>query len=216
MTDLTQTKRKSSVQGMFTRIARRYDRMNKIMTLGQDIRWRREVIRRAAPAPGSYLLDLGAGTGDLSQEALRQAPECIPVAADFTFEMMRVGKARPGGERPSWSAADALNIPFPENTFEAVISGFLMRNVSDVSRCLSEQFRVLQPGGRVVILDTTRPASNLFLPLVNFHLHTVIPTLGQWIAKDREAYHYLPESTEYFLAAEQLCRPAFKGSPFDD
>jgi demethylmenaquinone methyltransferase/2-methoxy-6-polyprenyl-1,4-benzoquinol methylase len=119
MTHLTGSERAQYVRSMFTRIAPRYDLMNRLMTAGQDVRWRREVIRRAALPTGGRLLDLGAGTGDLSGEALRQAPGCQVVAADFTVEMMRAGQARlePGQPSPSWSGADALHLPFPDAAF---------------------------------------------------------------------------------------------------
>jgi demethylmenaquinone methyltransferase / 2-methoxy-6-polyprenyl-1,4-benzoquinol methylase len=193
------------VQGMFARIAGRYDLMNRLMTGGQDLRWRREVIRRAELPASGRLLDLGAGTGDLAFESLRQKPDSRAVAADFTLQMMRVGQER-GGQpgRLSWSGADALHLPFRSASFDAVVSGFLMRNVSDVPQALAEQVRVLKPGGRLVILDTTRPRKNLFTPLVSLHLRYIIPTLGWAITGERDAYRYLPESTRRFLAAEQL------------
>ena len=189
---------------MFARIARRYDLMNRLMTAGQDHRWRQEVIRRVALPTGGRLLDIGAGTGDLAREALRQYPDCHPVAADFTLEMMRVGKNRVTLSRLGWSAADALCLPFLSGVFDAVISGFLLRNVSDIQGALREQHRVLAPGGSIVVLDTTRPPHNLLSPMINFHLHTVIPALGQVVTGSREAYTYLPETTGSFLEAEKL------------
>jgi demethylmenaquinone methyltransferase/2-methoxy-6-polyprenyl-1,4-benzoquinol methylase len=190
---------------MFARIARRYDLMNRLMTAGQDVRWRREVIRRAALPTDGLLLDLGAGTGDLGRESLRQSPRSFAVAADFTLEMMLVGKQRPA-TRLVWSAADALHLPFPAGRFDAVVSGFLLRNVSDLPQAMAEQRRVLKPGGRMVALDTTQPRQNLFTPLIAFHLNTVIPALGQLVAGDAEAYRYLPDSTEGFLRAEELAQ----------
>lgn len=192
------------VRAMFARIARRYDLMNRLMTGGQDVRWRREVIRRAGLTPGARLLDLGAGTGDLAREALHQQPRCRPYAADFTLEMMQVGRTRAGSQAVQWVAADALALPFPDAAFDAVVSGFLLRNVADVPRALAEQFRVLKPGGRWVALDTTRPQRTLFWPLVRLHLGVVIPWLGRLITGDAEAYRYLPESTQGFLPAETL------------
>lgn len=204
MAHLTGTDRARYVQGMFSRIARRYDLMNRLMTAGQDVRWRREVVRRAGIPESGRLLDLGAGTGDLAWETRRQHPGSQPVAADFTLEMMRVGKSRPNFPSLDWSAADALRLPFLTESFDAVISGFLLRNVVDVPQALSEQYRVLKPGGRVVVLDTTQPTRNLLSPLINFHLHVIIPFLGRIIAGASDAYTYLPESTEAFLQAEQL------------
>ena len=209
MTNLTGDERAHYVQGMFSRIARRYDLMNRVMTAGQDIRWRREVIRLAELPPDGWLLDLGAGTGDLAREALRQQPKGRVLAADFTLEMMRVGRGHTShssvpAERLYWSAADATRLPFRDGFFEAVVSGFLLRNVNNVPLCLAEQRRVLKPGGRLVALDTTPPPHTLLRPLILVHLRTVIPTLGRLIAGQAEAYHYLPASTEGFLEPEQL------------
>lgn len=202
MTNLTGPEKSRYAQDLFTRIAHRYDLMNRLMTGGQDIRWRKEVIRRAALHPRAALLDLGAGTGDLAREALAQQPTARVTAADFTLEMMRAGR-RPA-DAFVWSAADALRLPFPPERFEAVVSGFLMRNVADSMSALREQYRVLKPKGRIVILDTTRPKKNLLSPFIWFHLHVVIPALGTLLTGQRDAYTYLPDSTEAFLTAEDL------------
>ncbi len=212
MTHLSGIDRAQYVQGMFTRIASHYDLMNRLMTFGQDCHWRRTVIQRAElPVERSRLLDLGGGTGDLGFEALRQHPTTMPCEADFTLEMLRVGQQRAQAIDYSiaqstidWSVADALNLPFPDHAFDAVVSGFLMRNVIDVPRALSEQLRVLKPDGRIVILDTTRPRRSLLTPLIRFHMHTIIPLLGRLISGQKEAYEYLPDSSEGFLSAEQL------------
>jgi demethylmenaquinone methyltransferase/2-methoxy-6-polyprenyl-1,4-benzoquinol methylase len=188
---------------MFSGIAPHYDLMNRLMTAGMDAAWRRQVIRRAQLQPGSRLLDLGAGTGDLAREALRQQPECRVVAADFTLEMMLVGRARRTVPL-AWSAADALDLPMPDATFNAVVSGFLLRNVTNLPRALQEQRRVLKPGGRMVCLDTTRPGASLLSPLIRFHMRRVIPLLGSLLAGDRTAYTYLPQTSENFLPAEDL------------
>ena len=208
MTHLTGKERGEYVQDMFTRIARHYDLMNRLMTAGQDIQWRKQVIQQADLKPNSRLLDLGAGTGDLAREALKQQPEARVVAADFTLEMMRVGQLQtPGsdlnGSLP-WSAADALNLPFGDNLFDAVVSGFLMRNVGDIQEALKEQYRTLKPGGRIVILDTTKPQHNLLSPFIWLHMHVVIPLLGGLLSGFKDAYNYLPDSTEEFVTAKEL------------
>jgi demethylmenaquinone methyltransferase/2-methoxy-6-polyprenyl-1,4-benzoquinol methylase len=204
MTHLTGKERSRYVQSMFARIAGRYDLMNRLMTAGQDGRWRDEVLRLADLHPGDCLLDLGAGTGDLALAAAQRFRYILVVAADFTLEMMKVGQQRPSGNAIPWSAADATQLPFVSASFDAVISGFLMRNVADLPGALAEQYRVLKPGGRIVILDTTRPPRNLLTPFIRIHLHIIIPTLGKLIAGDSSAYTYLPDSTEGFLAAEAL------------
>ena len=133
LSELIGPERARYVQEMFTRIAPHYDLMNRLMTVGQDVAWRKEVIRRAKLPRGGRLLDLGAGTGDLSREALRQEPTCQAVAADFTLDMMRTGRqsATPASAkgRLDWSAADAICLPYQDASFHAVVSGFLMRNV---------------------------------------------------------------------------------------
>ncbi|MEK6753261.1 MAG: ubiquinone/menaquinone biosynthesis methyltransferase [Chloroflexota bacterium] len=201
MTQLTGQERALYVQSMFTKIAHRYDLMNRLMTGGQDIRWRRDVIRRARLTPNASLLDLGTGTGDLAREALTQEPRAKVTAADFTIEMMRVGNKNGNLE---WSAADALNLPFKDKIFDAVVSGFLMRNVIDIQQALKEQYRALKPGGRIVILDTTRPKKNILSPFIWIHMHVIIPTVGGLLSGERDAYNYLPDTTEGFLTAEQL------------
>lgn len=208
MANLTGNERARYVQEMFTHLARRYDLMNRIMTGGQDVRWRRMVIRRAALSSGGCLLDLGAGTGDLAREGLRQCPGLHVVAADFTLQMMRVGRegdcSLPLQAQPDWTAADAGLLPFPAGVFDAVVSGFLLRNLGDLAQSLREQYRVLKSGGRVVALDTSPPPRTLLTPAMSFYLHRVIPALGRLIAGQAEAYQYLPDSTERFLEPERL------------
>lgn len=208
MANLSGTERARYVQAMFARLARRYDRMNRLMTFGQDMRWRKEVIQRAQLPQDGRLLDIGAGTGDLARQALKQFPSCRAVAADFTLEMMQIGQQRTeasasDADRLSWCGADAHQLPFPQASFDAVVSGYLLRNVSDRLRALQEQHRVLRPGGWVVVLDTSPPRSML-APLIRFYLHRIIPLLGRLITGQAEAYRYLPDSTESFLEPEQL------------
>jgi demethylmenaquinone methyltransferase/2-methoxy-6-polyprenyl-1,4-benzoquinol methylase len=201
MTQLSGPERAAYVQNMFTRIARRYDLMNRLITGGQDVRWRRQVIKLARLKHGSFLLDLGTGTGDLAREALAQFPRARVIAADFTLEMMRVGQKNGPLD---FSSADALQLPFQDRSFDAVVSGFLMRNVIDLQKALQEQYRVLRKGGRMVILDTTRPKKNLFSPFIWLHMHVVIPLLGRLLTGSSDAYRYLPETTEGFVTAENM------------
>jgi demethylmenaquinone methyltransferase/2-methoxy-6-polyprenyl-1,4-benzoquinol methylase len=201
MTQLTGNERAKYVQDMFTRIAGRYDLMNRLMTGGQDIRWRKRVIELARLDNHASLLDLGTGTGDLAREALSQFPQANVSAADFTLEMMRVGqKTSP----LNFSTADALRLPFNDSSFDAVVSGFLMRNVIDLQKALEEQYRVLKKGGRMIILDTTRPRKNILSPFIWLHMHFIIPTLGGLLTGSQDAYRYLPETTEGFVTVEDM------------
>lgn len=197
-------KRDVYLREMFAGIAQRYDLLNRLMTAGQDIRWRQEVISRASLPQRGSIVDLGAGTGDLAREALRQYPNSKPVAVDFTLEMMRVGMQRDNAPSLEWSAGNALHLPFEEETFNASVSGFLMRNVSNVDKCLQEQYRLLKKDGVIVTLDTTQPPRNLLSPILNFYLHVIIPILGGLITGERQAYTYLPGSTVSFMKAERL------------
>jgi demethylmenaquinone methyltransferase/2-methoxy-6-polyprenyl-1,4-benzoquinol methylase len=204
MTDLSGSEHKGYVRRMFGRIAGRYDLMNRLMTLGQDVHWRKEAIRRLEIPQGAVVLDAGAGTGDIAFQIRSKRPDVRVVASDLTPEMMQVGRQRAGAEGILWVAADAEHLPFAHEHFDGVISGFLLRNVADLEQALSEQGRVLKPGGRMAALDTTPPQRNLLQPFLRFHLQVVIPLLGRIVAGDAEAYRYLPDSTESFLEAGRL------------
>lgn len=201
MSHLTGQKRAAYVQNMFTRIAGRYDLINRLMTAGQDVRWRKQVIQLARLTDDSCLLDIGTGTGDLARQALAACPGAKVISADFTLEMMRFGQKRGPLD---FSSADALRLPFDDSSFDAVVSGFLLRNVIDLQKALQEQYRVLRDGGRIVVLDTTRPKKNILSPCIWLHMHFLIPALGRMLAGTSDAYRYLPESTEEFLTAEDL------------
>jgi demethylmenaquinone methyltransferase/2-methoxy-6-polyprenyl-1,4-benzoquinol methylase len=233
MTFKSSAEKHQYVNDMFARIAHRYDRMNRIMTGGQDQRWRKLLLQQAQLPPHGKLLDIATGTGDIAFEALRQQPRLRQVVgADFTLPMLgearsrRSGPERPGAEEqgsrgeavmklspprlsaspslPHWSGADTLHLPFPDNTFDAVASGFLMRNVTSVPQALAEQRRVCKAGGRVLILEIPRPADNLFGRLFRLYFHRVVPFLGGLISGQRDAYKYLPASAEVFLRPAEL------------
>lgn len=206
MTFNSTEEKRAYVNDIFSRIADRYDLMNKLMTGGQDIRWRKLVIEAAhLPESGGSLLDIATGTGDIAFEALRGHPRLDRVVgADFTLPMMRVGRKRAAGRPVRWSAADTLCLPFPDNVFNAVVSGFLMRNVVNVSLALREQVRVCRPGGRVVILEIPQPPDNLWGRLFRLYFHRVVPAVGGLISGQADAYRYLPASAEAFLRPEAL------------
>ena len=202
------------VRDMFTRIAPRYDFLNRLMTFGQDRSWRRETIQHLDVQPGDRLLDIGTGTGDLAFEALQQTADILVVAVDFTPQMIRIGKERAGGHQLMWVIADAHHLPFTDSTFNAVVSGFLFRNVVDLDGALREQARTLQENGRMASVDTTPLSAGAGRPLFEFFLHSVIPLLGNAISGDPDAYHYLPRTTERFLPAEALAK-RLKAAGFD-
>jgi demethylmenaquinone methyltransferase/2-methoxy-6-polyprenyl-1,4-benzoquinol methylase len=212
MTFNSPTEKQHYVNTMFARIAHRYDVMNRVMTAGQDKRWRKLLIEQAQlPANGS-LLDIATGTGDIAFEALHRHPGLSRVVgADFTLPMMHVGRQRwanqNGGaikSRLSWSGADTLHLPFPNNSFDAVVSGFLMRNVTDIATALAEQVRVCKTGGRVLILEIPRPADTWFGRLFRLYFHNLVPIVGGLITGQRDAYAYLPASADAFLRPDEL------------
>ena len=207
MAHLSGKDRSQYVQGMFDRIAERYNIMNRIMTGGQDMKWRRFVVEQAQLPENGTMLDLATGTGDIAFEALKQTPSSQVVGADFALQMMIVGKRQQQyGEKVGWAGADALNLPFPDEMFDAVVSGYLVRNVIDIPRTLDEQLRILKPNGRIVILDTSPPPNNLLKPFILIHLKYIIPLLGRIIGgkSASDAYIYLPESTQSFKTPEEL------------
>jgi demethylmenaquinone methyltransferase/2-methoxy-6-polyprenyl-1,4-benzoquinol methylase len=204
VTPLEGHERAAYILEMFGQISDRYDRMNRFMALGQDRAWRRQAVSAATLPPGGLLLDVGSGTGDIALEAVRRNATLRVMAVDFSAQMMQVGRRRPAGQRIFWCHTDALELPFPDATFDAVTSGYLVRNVIDVRRAFEEQMRVVKPGGRVVCLETSPAQRNPLRPLVLFHLKVVIPLLGYLIARNRAAYMYLPQSTQAFKTPRQL------------
>jgi demethylmenaquinone methyltransferase/2-methoxy-6-polyprenyl-1,4-benzoquinol methylase len=194
------------VNQMFGGIAENYDRMNRLMTLGQDVRWRKLLVHAAVLPAGGRLLDIATGTGDIGFEALQQTPDLRVVAADFSLPMMEAGRAKRHNDRLAWLGADTLCLPFEDDTFDAVSSGFLLRNVVDVAGALREQRRVVRPGGHVVCLETSPPPDNILKPAIDLHLKVGIPTLGRLISGSGTAYSYLPQSSIAFMAPEALAQ----------
>ena len=192
------------IRDMFASISGRYDLMNRLMTFGRDRSWRRSMISMANVPKGGQLLDVGTGTGDIIFEALRADPAVRVTGLDFTEEMIRTGRKQKCPDQIGWCLGDALQLPFPDATFDAVTSGFLIRNVPDVRSAFREQVRVVKPGGRVVCLDTSPVPRNISWPFAVFHLKVFIPFLGFMITGKKEAYKYLSESTLNFIEPDML------------
>ena len=196
------------VNQMFARIAERYDRLNSLMSMGQDSRWHREALSLCdLPATGR-LLDVGTGTGAVARAGRAMYPEAEIVATDFTWEMVQagIGKGK-GSERPvSYALGDAFELPFQDDRFDATITSFVMRNVVDWQVAFEEQLRVIKPGGRVVCLETSPPHVSALGPLFRFYFFRVVPVMGALIAGDGSAYKYLPASTVDFPAPDALAR----------
>lgn len=192
------------VRQMFAETARRYDRMNRLMTFGRDQAWRRMVVEACNLPQGGRLLDVGAGTADISLEAMRLRPDIDVVASDFTHEMMRIGQTKQGSERLPFVEADALRLPFASAAFDAVCSGFLMRNVTHVAAAFAEQRRVVRPGGRVVCLEITRPSTPIWRDLFRLYFFQFVPRFMALFSSNKGAYSYLPASTLAFPRPPEL------------
>ncbi len=192
------------VRDMFADTAQRYDLMNRLMTLGQDQSWRRRVVEACNLPPGGRLLDVATGTADIALEALSQRPDISVVGSDFTHEMMLIGQAKDVARRLPLIEADAMKLPFPDNSFDAACSGFLMRNVTDIAATFAEQKRVVSPGGRVVCLEITRPATPIWRDLFGLYFHQFVPRITALVSSNKSAYDYLPASTVAFPRPPQL------------
>ena len=196
----------ASVRSMFTRIARRYDLMNALMTAGRHHAWRRvtaATLRDVAPGP---ILDLATGTGDLALAIHRVRPVATVIGADFSEGMLREATAKVARARVRVPllAADALALPFRDGTFAAVTSAFLLRNLADLGRGLAEMRRVTRAGGLVVALEITRPRIPGWDGVFGLYFHRVVPAVGALVAGDRAAYSYLPDSVDRFVSPQGL------------
>ncbi len=189
----------AAVRAMFARVAGRYDRANHLLSMGVDRLWRRAAVRAAEVAAGDRVLDVCAGTGDLA--ASLAAAGARVTGVDFCFEMLAgaVGKGRRALHAPRWATADALALPFADDSFDAATVAFGIRNVSDPVRGLAEMARVVKPGGAVVVLEFGVPRVPVLSAGYLWYFRKVLPRLGRWISGDRDgAYDYLPESVMQF------------------
>ncbi len=194
---------------MFTRIARRYDLMNSLMTGGRHHAWRRRAADAVADAPAGPVLDLATGTADLAIAVRARDARRFVAGADFSEGMLRVGQAKLDARRVTRTrllVADALALPFRDGAFACVLSAFLLRNLEDLERGLAEMRRVTMGGGRVVTLDIVRPALPVWSAVFGAYFNHVVPAIGALVAGDRHAYTYLPESVERFVTPDELAR----------
>lgn len=203
-------KKATDVQGMFNAVAKNYDLMNSLASLGQVRRWRKEVRRAVVTRPAMRVLDVAAGTGASSIEFVRAGADVV--AVDFSEGMLKEGRRR--HPEIDFRQADAMNLPFEDNSFDAVTTSFGLRNIEDFDRALREFYRVLRPGGHLVVCEFSRPTWAPFRALYHFFLGTVVPGLARMASYDAVAYDYLTESildwpSQYVLAAH-LRRAGFE------
>lgn len=199
------------VQRLFSEIAGRYDLLNHLLSFNMDRYWRRATARRfrdVLARPDARVLDLCCGTGDLSLAFARQGPARL-VASDFAHPMLRRARQKIG-EKPRrpvallLAEADALRLPFPDQSFDLVACSFGFRNLANYRAGLEEIWRVLRPGGEAGILEFSEPDGRWIGPLYSFYFHRLLPVIGDWVSGRRGSYRYLPGSVDRFPAKREF------------
>ncbi len=200
--EVAEDEKAGMVQGVFTRVASRYDVMNDLMSGGVHRLWKDAMMDWLAPRPGQRLLDVAGGTGDIAFRFLRRAPDATATVLDMTESMLLEGQKRAEAERLSdrltWIAGDAMALPFGDRTFDVYTISFGIRNVTRIEDALSEAFRVLRPGGRLMVLEFSQLPNPAMQWAYDRYSLNVIPVMGQVVAGDRESYQYLVESIRKF------------------
>ncbi len=191
--------KRNAVRSMFDRIAPRYDRMNRLLSVGLDQRWRRAALDALGIGASDRVLDLGCGTGDLAELASAKGAQVMGV--DFAKEMLRVARDR--GLSADMVQADAAALPFPDACATAVTCGFALRNFVSLPRIFGEIARVLAPSGRLALIEVDRPRAPLLRAGHSLYFDRIVPWIGGWLS-DRAAYAYLPQSTRYLPSEEAL------------
>ncbi len=190
------------VHGVFSRVASKYDIMNDLMSLGIHRIWKDAMMDWLAPRPGQRLLDVAGGTGDVAFRFLNRAPGSIATVCDMTESMLIEGQKRAEAEdmseRLSWVVGDAMALPFEANTFDVYTISFGIRNVTRIGDALREAYRVLKPGGRLMVLEFNQIPNDLMQAAYDAYSFNVIPVMGQIVANDRDSYQYLVESIRKF------------------
>lgn len=190
------------VQGIFGSVASKYDVMNDAMSLGIHRVWKDAMMDWLAPRPGQRLLDVAGGTGDVSFRFLARAIDAEAVVCDLTEPMLVEGRKRAEAEQManqlSWVVGDAMALPFPDNSFDVYTISFGIRNVTRPQDALAEAFRILRPGGRLMVLEFSQIPNDLMQKAYDLYSFNIIPRLGEAIAGDRDSYQYLVESIRRF------------------
>jgi demethylmenaquinone methyltransferase / 2-methoxy-6-polyprenyl-1,4-benzoquinol methylase len=201
------SRKKEQVARMFDSISGKYDFLNHFLSLGIDIHWRRKAVKLLAADQPKIILDVATGTGDFAVEMLRLNPEKV-IGVDISEGMLAVGrkklKERGLDQLIELRTGDSESLPFEENKFDAVVVAFGVRNFENLEKGLAEMQRVLKPGGRLVVLEFSRPRMFPFRQLYHFYFTFVLPKIGRMISRDPAAYTYLPESVLAFPDGEDF------------
>ncbi len=195
------SEKKRFIRGVFDSIVPTYDLLNRLLSAGIDRSWRKFVLEKAGDLRGKKALDLCCGTGDLSIKLYRTGTTLVSL--DFSIEMLARGRQR-GWLRGEVIAADASKLPFRNDAFDLLTIAFGVRNIPDIDLFMSEAFRAARPGGRLIILELTRPANPLVRAVYNFYLRFVLPMAGGIVSGKWAAYRYLSRTIETFLDPDDL------------
>lgn len=193
-------KQPRDVAAMFDDVAERYDVTNDVLSLGQDRLWRRAVLKAVDAKPGERILDIAAGTGTSSEPFADNGVHVVP--ADFSLGMLRVGKKR--RDDLGFTAADAMRLPFADESFDAVTMSFGLRNVADVDEALREFARVTRPGGRLVVCEFSQPVNKAFGKVYREYLMEALPRVARKVSSNPESYVYLAESIQAWPDQREL------------
>lgn len=190
------------VQGVFGSVASKYDVMNDAMSMGIHRIWKDAMMDWIAPRPGTKLLDVAGGTGDISFRYLKRAGHGHATVCDLTEPMLVEGRKRAEAAQMAdsldWVTGDAMALPFPDNSFDTYTISFGIRNVTRPQEALNEAYRVLKPGGRLMVLEFSQIPNDMMQKAYDLYSFNVIPKMGQVIANDRDSYQYLVESIRKF------------------
>ncbi len=201
--------KKEQVAQMFNNIAGRYDFLNHFLSLGIDKIWRKIAIKQIASVSPKSILDVATGTGDLAIAASKSIPDATIMGIDIASQMLEVGKTKVADigrdNKISFQLGDSEALPFSDNSFDATMCAYGVRNFEHLENGLSEMHRVLQPGGKLAILEFSTPQSFPFKQLYKFYFKNILPVLGKLISKNNTAYTYLPESVNAFPDGEKFC-----------
>lgn len=206
--DVPEAQKAELVHDVFTSVAARYDLMNDLMSVGIHRLWKDAMMDWLAPRAGQRLLDVAGGTGDIAFRFLSRAPASDAVVVDMTESMLAAGRQRAETEavdgRIDWVVGDAMALPFPASSFDVCTISFGIRNVTRIESALAEMFRVLRPGGRLMVLEFSQLPNGALQWAYDRYSFSVIPALGEWVARDRDSYQYLVESIRRFPDQERF------------